>query len=129
RYTGRFAKTKGSDPLRHGFAMTPPLGQQGEAQPAKIAGTAAKSNGRSQWEMESDYGALFGDELEHGAEVQDVAEPAENKEDPADAGAEGQEVAEPAAADSQEQTVAETAAGNQDGLSQEQQGQSAEENA
>lgn len=79
--------------------------------------------------MEIDYGALFGVELEHGAEVQDVAEPAENQEDPADAGAEGQEVAEPAAADSQEQTVAETAAGNQDGLSQEQQGQSAEENA
>ena len=79
--------------------------------------------------MEIDYGALFGIEENQGAEGQEVAEPAENQEDPADAGAEGQEVAEPAAADSQEQTVAETAAGNQDGLSQEQQGQSAEENA
>lgn len=79
--------------------------------------------------MEIDYGALFGVEENQGAEGQEVAEPAENQEDPADAGAEGQEVAEPADADSQEQTVAETAAGDQDGLSQEQQGQSAEENA
>ena len=79
--------------------------------------------------MEIDYEALFGVGSSQGAEGQEVAEPAENQEDPADAGAEGQEVAEPAAADSQEQTVAETAAGDQDGLSQEQQGQSAEENA
>ena len=79
--------------------------------------------------MEIDYGALFGVEVDQGAEEQEVAEPAENREDADNAGAEGQEVAEPAAADSQEQTVAETAAGNQDGLSQEQQGQSAEENA
>ena len=79
--------------------------------------------------MEIDYEALFGVGSSQGAEGQDVAEPAENQEAPADAGAEGQEVAEPADADSQEQTVAETAAGNQDGLSQEQQGQSAEENA
>ena len=79
--------------------------------------------------MEIDYEALFGVGSSQGAEGQDVAEPAENQEAPADAGAEGQEVAEPAAADSQEQTVAETAAGDQDGLSQEQQGQSAEENA
>ena len=79
--------------------------------------------------MEIDYEALFGVGSSQGAEGQEVAEPAENQEAPADAGAEGQEVAEPADADSQEQTVAETAAGNQDGLSQEQQGQSAEENA
>ena len=79
--------------------------------------------------MEIDYGALFGVELEHGEEGQEVAEPAENQENPAGAGAEEQEVAEPAAADGQEQTVAETAAGDQDGLSQEQAGQSAEENA
>ena len=79
--------------------------------------------------MEIDYEALFGVGSSRGAEGQEVAEPAENQEDPADAGAEGQEVAEPAAADSQEQTVAETAAGDQDGLNQEQAGQSAEENA
>ena len=79
--------------------------------------------------MEIDYGALFGVELEHGAEGQEVADPAENQENPANAGAEGQEVAEPAEADSQEQAVAETAAGDQDGLSSEQAGQSAEENA
>ena len=79
--------------------------------------------------MEIDYEALFGVGSSQGAEGQEVAEPAENQEAPTDAGAEGQEVAEPAAADSQEQTVAETAAGNQDGLSQEQAGQSAEENA
>ena len=79
--------------------------------------------------MEIDYGALFGVELEHGAEGQEVADPAENQENPAGAGAEGQEVAEPAEADSQEQTVAETAAGDQDGLNSEQPGQSAEENA
>ena len=80
--------------------------------------------------MEIDYGALFGVELEHGAEEQEVADPAENQENPAGAGAEEQEVADPAAeADSQEQTVAETAAGDQDGLNSEQQGQSAEENA
>lgn len=80
--------------------------------------------------MEIDYGTLFGVELEHGAEGQEVADPAENQENPAGAGAEEQEVADPAAeADSQEQTVAETAAGDQDGLNSEQQGQSAEENA
>ena len=79
--------------------------------------------------MEIDYGALFGVELEQGAEGQEVAEPAENQEAPADAGAEGQEVAEPAEADSQEQTVAETAARDQDGLNKEQPAQSAEENA
>lgn len=76
--------------------------------------------------MEIDYGALFGVELEHGAEGQEVADPAENQENPAGAGAEEQEVAEPAEADGQEQTVAETAAGDQDG---QQPGQSAEENA
>lgn len=79
--------------------------------------------------MEIDYEALFGVGSSQGAEGQDVAEPAENQEAPADAGAEGQEVAEPAEADSQEQAVAEKAAGDQDGLNQEQAGQSAEENA
>ena len=80
--------------------------------------------------MEIDYGTLFGVELERGEEGQEVADPAENQEDPAGAGAEEQEVADPAAeADSQEQTVAKTAAGDQDGLNSEQQGQSAEENA
>ena len=79
--------------------------------------------------MEIDYEALFGVGSSQGAEGQDVAEPAENQEAPANAGAEGQEVAEPAEADSQEQTVAETAARDQDGLNQEQAGQSAEENA
>ena len=78
--------------------------------------------------MEIDYEALFGVGSSQGAEEQDVAEPA-NQDDPANAGAEGQEVAEPAEADSQEQAVAETAAGDQDGLNQEQAGQSAEENA
>ena len=79
--------------------------------------------------MEIDYEALFGVGSSQGAEGQEVAEPAENQEAPADAGAEGQEVAEPAEADSQEQAVAEKAAGDQDGLNQEQAGQSAEENA
>ena len=62
--------------------------------------------------MEIDYEELFGVGSSQGAEGQDAAEPAENQEAPADAGAEGQEVAEPAEADSQEQA-----------------GQSAEENA
>lgn len=79
--------------------------------------------------MEIDYGALFGVEVDQGAEGQEVAEPAENREDADNAGAEEQEVAEPAAADGQEQTVAQEAAGDQDGLNSEQQGQSAEENA